>query len=98
MVPFVPVEAAAVAALEDALEKLDAAERALRGACEKLGELGDDLCSDAISRLEERGASEAQIEGYEEGWRLRRRELDLQLDTVRSARVSLADAIARVRG
>ncbi len=46
-------------------DEVQAAARATRRAVNQLAELADDLRRDAVSRLRERGASEAQVARYE---------------------------------
>jgi len=59
---FVPVDRERAASR---LEGVRAAAAAQRRAVAALLELSDDLRADAVARLRERGASEAQVERYE---------------------------------
>jgi hypothetical protein len=89
---FVPVEVAALEALAASMADVREAETGLRGATEALLELAGDLKVDAVRRLRERGASEAQVERYEAAYRdgvarLRRRasRLDARLEALEAA-------------
>lgn len=54
-----------MAALVPAVHRAERAAVAQRAALARLLELADDLRADAVARLRERGASEAQVERYE---------------------------------
>lgn len=62
---WVPVEKNRLTALEPAVHRAERAAVAQRAALARLLELADDLRADAVARLRERGASEAQVERYE---------------------------------
>ncbi|MCA9607583.1 MAG: hypothetical protein KC619_18375 [Myxococcales bacterium] len=62
---WVPVEKNRLTALGPAAHRAERAAVAQRAAVARLLELADDLRADAVARLRERGASEAQIERYE---------------------------------
>ncbi|MCB9592391.1 MAG: hypothetical protein H6719_06645 [Sandaracinaceae bacterium] len=62
---FVPVNGDLLEGLVPALHRVERAAVAQRAALARLLELADDLRADAVARLRERGASEAQVERYE---------------------------------
>lgn len=68
-VGFVAVSPAAIAALTDAHAASRDATRALGAALDGLLELAEDMQIEATRRLRERGASEAQVERYEQAYR-----------------------------
>ena len=85
---FVPLDVEMVRATLEAADETLGAVRALRGETQALVELADDYRIDAQRRLRERGASEAQVEGYERAYRarllaLRERERALEAACVR---------------
>ncbi|HEY8432735.1 MAG TPA: hypothetical protein VIL20_30400 [Sandaracinaceae bacterium] len=87
---FVPVNRAAVRALEEAASELWRARAELREATEELLELSEDMKIDAVRRLVERGASEAQLERYEEAYRR-------SAHATRERGAALDSALARLR-
>jgi len=93
-VPFVPVDADALDAVLTDGGALRDAHRALLDAAERVRELADDYRRDAVRRLRERGASEAQVEGYERALGARCEELDRAR---RAAEAALAAVEERVR-
>lgn len=96
--PYVAVDEATLEQLALALEELDRVERTLSRAADQLGELGQDLCDDAVLRLRERHASEPQIVSYRQGWELRRRTLVENVASLREVRRALEASVSRVRG
>ncbi|MBX3274699.1 MAG: hypothetical protein KF729_30815 [Sandaracinaceae bacterium] len=62
---FVPVQQDRLFLLTPAVHRVERAAVAERAALARLLELADDLRADAVARLRERGASEAQVERYE---------------------------------
>ena len=70
---FVAVPGAELDALAEATADARTAASALRGAVERLAELADDYRIDAVRRLRERGASEAQVARYERAFTEQRR-------------------------
>jgi hypothetical protein len=65
---FVPVDAGALESLEDAAGDLAGAKVALDRATNALLELAQDMQREAVRRLEERGASSAQVERFSEAF------------------------------
>lgn len=95
---YIVVEDSAIEELRVALEALAQAQEALSEAAGQLGDLGQDLCDDAVLRLRERHASEPQITSYREGWELRRRTLIERVRGLREVSRTLEASVARVRG
>lgn len=95
---YVAVEEAALEQLADALEQLEHVDKALSRAADQLVELGQDLCEDAIARLRERRASEAQIVSYREGWQRRRESFEENVASLREVKRALEASVALVRG
>ncbi|MCC6876805.1 MAG: hypothetical protein IT378_21050 [Sandaracinaceae bacterium] len=94
---YVAISSSTLDALERALRELTDARRALSRAAGQVGELGQDLCDDAVARLRELRASGAQIANYEQGWELRRGALMARVEAIHAAERSLEAAIARVK-
>ncbi|HJL19882.1 MAG TPA: hypothetical protein RMH99_29735 [Sandaracinaceae bacterium LLY-WYZ-13_1] len=95
---FVPVEEAALRALVEATESARTASEALREATDGFAELAADLKIDAVRRLQERGASAAQVARYEDAHREAARRLreharllDARLSALESAVRDVAD-------
>ena len=88
---FVPIERETLAALLSQASAAADASEALRRATQALVEQTDDLAIDAVRRLKERGASAAQVEGYEGAYRSR-------VAAVREAQAALHAACEGVRG
>ena len=65
----VPVTRDALRGMGQIMDRAGRAAVAQRAAVARLLELADDLRSDAVQRLRERGASEAQVERYEAAFR-----------------------------
>jgi len=66
---YVPIDRRALRELGRGVDRLGRAAVAQRAAVARLLELADDLRVDAIRRLRESGASEAQVERYEGAYR-----------------------------
>lgn len=87
---FVPIPTDALDALEGRANAIAQTAREARRAVHALTELATDYRSDAVRRLQERGASEAQVERYEAS-------LDAALRTVREPMAELERACAALR-
>lgn len=96
-VGFVAVSPAAIAALTDAHATSCAAARALGAALDGLLELAEDMQIEAARRLRERGASEAQIERYEQAYRDEAARVTAARRALDEAESALGTAIDRVR-
>ncbi len=66
---FVPVDAGALESLEDAAMDLAGAKVALDRATQALLELAEDMQTEAVRRLSERGASDAQVDRFQQAYR-----------------------------
>src|SRR5690606_7512926 len=84
--------------LSHAVDDLDRVQRALSRTAAQLGELGQDLCDDAVLRLKERQAAPPQIESYIEGWELRRQQLLDGVADLREVKRTLEATLEHVRG
>lgn len=87
---YVPVPAAALDAIERRARDVEAATKRMQEAIGALAELARDYRSDAVRRLQERGASEAQVARYEDS-------LDAALEDVRGPLSNLEGACAALR-
>lgn len=94
---FVPVDGASLDALLEAAARLREAEARVRAATDELLELSADLAIDATRRLQERGASEAQVARYERSTRERTAEVRDALRALDEAASQTERAIERVR-
>jgi hypothetical protein len=95
---FVPVEAAALQALDGSMARVREAEARLRAATDTLIELADDLKIDAVRRLRERGASEAQVERYEASHREGAARVRREARTLDERLAALEDAVRAACG
>ena len=68
-VAFVPVNRSSLEALRAVMARVGRAAVAQRASVARLLELADDLRVDALRRLRESGATEAQVERYEAAYR-----------------------------
>lgn len=96
--PYVAVTQTTLEELAHALEELERVERALSRTARQLGELGQDLCDDAVLRLRERHAAEPQITSYRDGWALRQRALSSNVQSLTDVRRELRASLTRLRG
>lgn len=87
---YVPVPAAALAAVDARAHDVEAALARARKAIDGLAELARDYRSDAVRRLQERGASEAQVARYENS-------LEAALDRIRGPLADLDRTCAALR-
>lgn len=95
---YLPVDGSAVAELERAASALDTARRSLAEATRALIELSDDMKTDAVRRLAERGASSAQVERYEDAYRACASGVQEQTSALADACARLERAVRIVRG
>lgn len=94
---FVPVDVASVDALVSATARLREAEARVRAATDDLLELSADLAIDATRRLQERGASEAQVARYRGSLRERADAVQEALRYLDEATSQTESAVERVR-
>ncbi|MFK7987518.1 MAG: hypothetical protein AB8I08_15980 [Sandaracinaceae bacterium] len=87
---YVPVPAAALDALDARTREVEAAGKRVRKAIDALAELARDYRNDAVRRLQERGASEAQVARYEDS-------LDAALGTLRQHQDDMDEACETLR-
>ena len=66
---MIPVDARAIAALQEAVRSLQEQRKALIAAIRRRDELAEELKRDAVRRLAERGATQAQMDGYDAAFR-----------------------------
>lgn len=78
--------------------ELERVERALSRVARQLGELGQDLCDDAVLRLRDRHAAEPQIASDRDGWTLRQRALSSNVESLGEVRRELRASLTRLRG
>jgi hypothetical protein len=95
---FVPVDGRTLRELVAARRAVELAEGELSRACRALVELSEDMKTDAVRRLLERGASSAQVERYEEAYRACREALEAKARELREACARLDDAVRAMAG
>lgn len=90
---YVAVDRASILRIARAVEVSRRCQSRLALACDELLALADDFHTDAVRRLKERGASEAQVEGYERAYHEARRALEAAGCDVSEAERELADSV-----
>lgn len=94
---FLPLDPETARALSAAASRLASAQRELELAAGALVELAGDLKVDAVRRLAERGASDAQIARYEEAFRAAAQALATRRAELAAACADVQAAVDRAR-
>ena len=96
--PFMPIPLSHLRALHTQYETLQTAEKKAFCGLESFFELSEDYKRDAVQRLKERGASEAQIENYEKAFQDQVRELNGEFQALASQRESFQRLLKHLLG